>query len=106
LASLVKKIDQNGTAPNTFVIFSSADGLDKQLRGMAEQEGLHRVSLCIGAPPQRYELSKEADVTVIIYSRQSGPPRSQNVVANFALRKGELNEAKIDAIVEALSKAR
>jgi hypothetical protein len=59
------------------------------------------VSLGIGAPPKDYEVAKEADVTVVIYnvSRRG----QQKVMANFALRLGELDEAKADAIVKALS---
>src|SRR5262249_34694630 len=54
-----------------------------------------------GAPPPRYEVNPQADVTVMIYTVGRRP--EQQVTANFALRKGELNEAKADAIVKALS---
>jgi hypothetical protein len=109
LTSLVKSIDQQlnkaGKAvrfPGAFVIFdSNADGLDRQLREMAEKEALTRVSLCIGAPPKDYGVAREADVTVVIYSL--GRRFEQHVTANFALRKGQLNEAKADAILKALS---
>jgi hypothetical protein len=109
LASLVKKIDQRLDAAagkaaqplGAYVLFvNNADGLDKQLRGMAEKEALKRVNLCIGAPPAAYEVAPEADVTVVIYSAGR---RGQPVTANFALRKGELDDAKADAIVKALS---
>jgi hypothetical protein len=75
LTGLVKKIDQRMDAAagktarpvGAYVIFDSkADGLDKQLLGVAEKEGLKRVNLCIGAAPPRYELAKEADVTVVL----------------------------------------
>ena len=110
LTSLVKTIDQkvNAAAGNhprklgTFVIIGDAHGRADQLRGMAQNEGLGRVTLCIGAAPPRYEVSSEADVTVIIYT--VGRPGRQSVAANFALRKGDLNETKRDAIVEGLSK--
>ena len=110
MTGLVKKIDQRVDAAagkaarplGAYVIFvSNADGLDKRLRGMAEKEALKRVSLCIGAPPGDYAVAKEADVTVVIYS--IGPRSRQHVTANFALRKGELDAAKADAIVKALS---
>jgi hypothetical protein len=112
LTSLVKKIDRRvdaaaGKTPRAlgaYVIFiNNADGLDKKLRGMAEKEALKRVSLCIGAPPPDYEVAKEADVTVVIYG--VGRRRQEKVTANFALRKSELDEAKADAIVKALSEA-
>jgi hypothetical protein len=110
LTSLVKKIDQRlaaaaGKTPKpagVYVLFvSNSEGLDKRLRGMAEKVGLKHVNLCIGAPAQEYEVAREADVTVVIYR---GPEGEEKVTANFALRKGELDEAKADAIVKALSK--
>jgi hypothetical protein len=110
LTGLVKKIDRRleeavGKTPRAagaFVLFvNNADGLDRRLREMAEKEALKRVSLCIGAPPQDYGVADDADVTVVIYSLGRRP--QQKVTANFALRKGELDEAKADAIVKALS---
>ena len=109
LTSLVKRIDRRLAAAGksarpqgVYVIFvNNADGLDKRLRAMAEKAGLKHVSLCIGTPPKNYEVSGEADVTVVIY--RIGRRRLEPVTANFALRKGELNEAKTDAIVKALS---
>lgn len=110
LASLVKKIDQQliratrtgARAPGAFVIFiNNGDSLDHKLRQMAEKEGLKRVNLCIGAPPADYALANEADVTVVIYNVKRR--REQHVTANFALRKGELDAAKTDNIVKALS---
>jgi hypothetical protein len=109
LTGLVKKIDQRletaGKTPQplgAYVIFvKDSKGLDKELQGIAECESLKHVSLCIGDPPKAYEIANEADITVVIYS----PGRRQNpVMANFALRKGELDDGKTDAIVEALSK--
>src|SRR5262249_19193203 len=110
LTSLVKKIDKQvdamtakpPRAMGVYVLFDSkADGLDKQLRGIAEKEGLKRVSLCIGAPPKDYAVAPEAEVTVVIYNPARRP--DQHVKANFALRKGELDEKKTDAIVKAVS---
>jgi hypothetical protein len=111
LTGLVKRIDQRLQAAagktsrelGVYVIFvSNSDGLDKQLRAMVEKEALKRVNLCIGAPPGDYAVANEADVTVVLYN--PGWRNEQHVTANFALRKGELDEAKTDAIVEALSK--
>jgi hypothetical protein len=108
LTSLVKKIDQRlafaGPSPRpagVYVFFDNSDGMERQLRWMSAREELRRVSLCIGAPPQDYQFSPEAAVTVVIYN----PNRrgDQQVKANFALRQGELNEAKADEIVKALS---
>jgi hypothetical protein len=109
LTGLVKKMDQRletgwkGTrTPGVYVIYlDNEDGLDGELRQLAEREGLKHVCLGIGVPPEEYQVAGEADVTVVFYSRTRRP--DQKVTANFALRRGELDEAKTDAIVEALS---
>jgi hypothetical protein len=110
LTSLVKTIDQKvneaaGKHPRrlgTFVIIGDAHGRAEQLRDLAKKEALQRVTLCTGAAPPRYAISNEAEVTVVIYT--IGRPGRQAVAANFALRKGDLDQATRDAIVEALSK--
>jgi hypothetical protein len=110
LTGLVKKIEERVEAAagktrqilGAYVIFDSkADGLDRQLRSLAEKEGLKRVFLGIGAPPRDYAVAGEADVTVVVYT--PGRRLKQQVAANFALRKGELDEAKVEAIVKAVS---
>jgi hypothetical protein len=110
LTGLVKKIEQRlnavagktARAPGVFVLLvNNADGLDQRLRAMAEREKLQRVNLCIAAPPKNYEIAQEAEVTVVIYTHARRP--AQRVTANFALRKGELDAAKTEAIVKALS---
>jgi hypothetical protein len=110
LTGLVKKIEKRlgaaaGKGPRpagVFVIFDSkTEGLDKQLRALAEKKKLQHISLCIGPPPEDYEVSKDADITVVIY--KIGKRRGEKVLANFALRKGELDKAKSKEIVKALS---
>ena len=109
LTSLVKKIDkrmqaavgQTPRALGAYVMFmQDSDGLDQRLRDIAKKQTIQRVALGIGAPPDDYEVSRDADITVVIY----GPERRgrQLVTANFALRKGELTDARIDDIVKAL----
>src|SRR5262245_59078790 len=85
----------------TFVIVGDASGRADQLRDLAKKDGLQRVNLCIGGAPQRYEVNKDADITVVIYT--PGRPGRQQVTANFALRQGELDQMKSDAILAALS---
>jgi hypothetical protein len=109
LTSLVKQMDQQLEAAGkterplgVYVIFmTNADGLDTRLRLLAENEGLKRVNLCIGAPPKTYEVGAEADTTVVIYNIGRRP--QQQVTANFALRKGELDDTTADAILKALA---
>lgn len=112
LASLVKTIDEtvNAASPKypggrrlgTFVIMPDKAGLADQLRGMAKQESLSRVNLCIGAAPPRYEINPAADVTVVIYT--PGRPNKNVVTANFALQNSDLDRCMSDEIIEALSK--
>jgi hypothetical protein len=112
LTGLVKKIDDkvNEAAPRypdgkklgTYVIMSDAPGRAEHLRELAQKQGLRGVSLCLGVVPQRYELNPEAELTVVIYNPNWR--NQQTVQANFALRQGELDEAKCAAIVEALAK--
>jgi hypothetical protein len=110
LTGLVKKIEQRleaaaGKTPRAlgaYILFdSNADGLADRLRSMAAKESLKRVFLGIGAAPQDYAVSSDAEVTVVIYT----PNRrwEQRVTANFAFRKGMLDDAKSDAIVRALA---
>jgi hypothetical protein len=111
LTGLVKKINQRldavtaktPRALGAFVIFvNNTGGLDAQLRELADKESLKRVSLCIGAAPKNYDLSDQADITVMIYT--VGQRWEQSVSANFAFRKGELDEQKTEDMVKALSK--
>jgi len=112
LASLVKKLEETvhaasgkytaGRRLGTFVILPDAAGLADQFRGMAECESLRHVNLCIGVAPPRYEVNKDAAVTVVIYT--PGRPGQNVVAANFALRVGELDDARSDAIVAAVAK--
>src|SRR6516165_8956218 len=100
LTSLVKKLDA-ATAKNSdchmgsFVVFLSDDeGLEKQLKGLAKKEKLEHTVLAIDNPagPRGYDVAKEADVTVVLYTKR-------NVKANHAFKKGELKDTDIDQIV-------
>ena len=106
MTSLVKQIDQRleaavGKTPRALGAYVFGGGDANQLRVMADKEALKRVNLCLGGLPQDYAINGEADVTVVIYN--VGRRGQQKVTANFAFRKGELTEAKTDAIVKALA---
>jgi hypothetical protein len=47
--------------------------------------------------PPSYKLNKDADVTVLLFTKQK-------VVANFAFRAGELNDKSIEEVVKAVPK--
>jgi hypothetical protein len=84
-----------------FIFDNQREGFDGRLRILAECEGLSQVTLSIGAAPPKYEVSSAADITVVIYT--VGRRWEQHVTANFALRTSDLNDAKADDIVRALS---
>src|SRR5438309_2128574 len=105
LIGLVRAIDRQvqvasgkytvGRKLGVFVILGDAPGRADQLQELARKESLGQVSLCIGAAPPRYEVSPEAEGTVVIYN--PARPGRQSVLANFAWRQGELNPSLRDA---------
>jgi hypothetical protein len=80
----------------SFIVFVGADdGMEKKLKDLADKEKLeHIVVAAMDAPagPPRYKVAKDADVTVVLYQRQT-------VKANYAFKKGELKDKDIDKIV-------
>ena len=105
VAQLVKKIDAV-TVANTerslgsyAVVCSDAAGLDQQLQEAAKQMQFQNIVLTLykAGGPERYRLSPEADVTVLLYNHFT-------VKANHAFKTGELTEAAMDAILADLSK--
>jgi hypothetical protein len=103
LTSLVKKIDaatvnNKSKRMGSFVVFLNDDEkLADQLKTVADKEGLKKCILTIDNPagPNGYKVAKDADVTVVLYN-------NRKVKANFAFRKGELNEAAVAKIVAAI----
>jgi hypothetical protein len=105
VARLIKKLDAC-TAKNSdckmgsFVVFlSDKEGLDKELKEMADKAELKKIVLSIDNPagPEKYSVSREADVTVVLYV-------DHTVKANRAFKKGELKDADIDAVVSDVKK--
>jgi hypothetical protein len=105
LTSLVKKIDA-ATAKNSdcrmgsFVVFLNGDeGLEKKLKELAKKDKIEHTVLSIDNPagPKGYNIAKDADVTVVLYTKR-------NVKANYAFKKGELKEADVEKIVAEISK--
>jgi uncharacterized protein YihD (DUF1040 family) len=102
---LIKKLDDATTKNDdanmgSFVVFlSDKEGLDKQLKQMADKVKLKKIVLSIDNPagPQKYNVSKEADVTVVLYTNHT-------VKANYAFKKGELKDSDVEKIVGDVSK--
>jgi hypothetical protein len=105
LTSLVKKIDaatvKNSAARmGSFVVFCSDDeGLKDKLKELAEKEHLKKTILTLDNPsgPSKYEVAKDADITVILYNERE-------VKVNRAYKKGELSNKEIEAIVADIPK--
>jgi hypothetical protein len=100
LTSLVKNIDkQLEGRQGIYVIFCNDDpSQTKQLQGWIAGAQLKHVVICkMGAGgPKAYQVSGEADLTVVRYG-------GNQVSANIALRKGELNEGKAKEILKVLT---
>jgi hypothetical protein len=105
VTSLVKKIDA-ATAKHSkekmasFAVFlSDEENLEKKLKAFAEKEKVDKCALTIDNPsgPEPYKIAKDADVTVLLYV-------NKNVKANFAFKKGELNDAAIAKVLKDLPK--
>jgi hypothetical protein len=110
LTALLKQLDKDladaaarapdAARPGVFVVFNSDDlRLKQKLQTLLDREGLKRVVLCLGNSewPARYEVAEEAGLTVALY-------QTRTVAANFALRKGELDQDRVKAISKALTR--
>lgn len=105
LTSLVKKIDEatvknSDCSMGSFVVFlNDEEGFEKKLKELAQKEGIKETVLAMDSPagPRGYNIAKDADVTVILYSKR-------NVKTNLAFKKGELKDGDIEKIVADLKK--
>ena len=106
LTSLVKKIDAE-TAKNksakmgSFVVFLTDDEkLEDALKSLADKEGIKTTVLSIDNPagPKGYNVAKDAEVTVVLYNKQT-------VQANYAFKSAsEINAGAIEKIVSDIPK--
>jgi pantothenate kinase len=108
LTSLVKKIDAatktNSSAKmGSFVVFlaneDDAMKMETSLPEYAKKEKIKSLVFAIDnvAGPQAYNIAKDAEVTVVLYNKRT-------VKANYAFRKGELNEKAVEAIIKDIPK--
>ena len=107
LGKLVHRIDKS-LAENKaaelrgWVTFLAEDqtALDPKVVQWSQKHAIKSVPLAVfedTVGPPTYLLAREADVTVLLSVKQK-------VVANFAFRSGELNDAAIDAILKTVPK--
>jgi hypothetical protein len=105
VTSLIKKIDVVTAAHRdahmgSFVTFlNDAPELPAALKQLADQENIRTTILCVAAPagPPRTRSPPRP-------TSRSSCTRIPNVKANYAFRKGELNEQAADAIVRAVAR--
>jgi len=96
-----KALDAHKTAAlRAWVTFLHGDQLafDPQLVKWSKQEAVRNVALGVfedPVGPPSYRLSKDADVTVLLFVKQK-------VVGNYAFRAGELTDGKVDEILKAV----
>jgi hypothetical protein len=105
LTKLIKKIDE-ATARNkdhsmgSFVVYlSDSQKLEGELKELARKEKLQLCVLSIDNPagPEGYKVAKDADVTVVLYTKGT-------VKANHSFKKGELKDKAIDTILANVAK--
>ena len=103
-AKLIKAIDACNTKHKgdmgSFVVFlGKNEELEKKLKDLVKENNIKSTVLAIDNPagPKGYSVSKDADVTVVLY-------RERTVKANHAFKKGELNDSGIKAVVADLPK--
>lgn len=105
VTKLIKEIDAatvkaKDKAMGSYVVFlGDKDGLEAKLKKVVSDNKIEKCVLCIDNPggPERYNIAKAAEVTVLFYV-------DFNVKANFAFKKGELNDADVANVVKALPK--
>ena len=105
LVKLMKKLDAE-TVKNadkkmgSFAVFcNDSEGLNTKLSDLAKNEKLQKFTLAIDNPtgPAPYNISKDADITVVLYTKSK-------VVANYTFKKGEFKAADVEKIVSDVSK--
>jgi hypothetical protein len=105
LTSLVKKLDaevakrKSARLRAVVVILADDEAVENRLKEFGERQRVKHVNLAIMEPdgPKHYKLSKEADVTVLLYKRLT-------VQANHAFKKGELKKKGVEAILSDVPK--
>jgi len=105
LTNLIKKIDA-ATAKNrdnkmgSFVVFLSDDeSLQSKLKELAKNERLENIVLAVDNPagPEKYNVNRDADVTVVLYT-------GQTVKANYTFKKNQLKDQDIEKVCADLPK--
>jgi hypothetical protein len=105
LVKLIKEIEaatvkNKDAGMGSFVVFLSDDeALKDKLKNVAQKHNLKECILAIDNPagPNGYHVSKDADVTVVLY-------KERTVKSNFAFKKGELKDKDVEKILADIKK--
>ncbi len=101
IAAVETETEKNAKAElNSFVVFcSDNEKLEAKLKEFAEKAKLKKVVLSIESAegPEKYSISKDADVTVLLY-------KERVVIANHTFAKGKLTEKDISKVVGDITK--
>ena len=92
--------DNSKAEMGAFVVFlSDSDKTEKALKKFSDDAKLKNVTLAVDNPagPEKYNVSKDADVTVVLYT-------DRVVKVNKSFEKGKITDKDIDAIVKDVSK--
>ncbi len=85
----------------SYVVFLVEDEKKQEstVKEIANKNGLKKIVLSIDSPqgPSKYNISKDADVTVLLYTERV-------VKANYSFAKGKLDDKAIDAVVADVAK--
>jgi len=96
----VKAKSKEGQA--VVVLLSDDDSLESKLKKFGDKHNIKQVTVGIdndnSAGPPKWKLSREADVTILLYERFK-------VTRNYALKRGELKGETIDTIVADVSRS-
>ena len=103
VAELVKKLDATVAKAGqekmgaAVIFLSSDDNIKETVAAMQKDAGVKNVSLAVDGPkgPEAYKVSKDADVTVIIYNKKK-------VLANHAFDK--FDAEGVEKVVGSISK--
>jgi hypothetical protein len=102
---LIKKIDEvtdknSNVEMGSFVVFCTDDDkAESKLQTLASSARLKKTILAVDNPqgPAKYNVSQEADVTVVFYTKHM-------VKANHAFKKGEFKETDIEKVLADVEK--
>jgi hypothetical protein len=102
---LIKEIDaataKNGEAKmgSFFVFLSDDEGMEKKLTELAKKEDLKKCVLTLDNKngPDGYEIAKDADVTVVLYT-------GRVVKANYAFKKGQMKDKDVEKVIADITK--